>query len=203
MRLFVPPPLDVPLSIESTDAGVALKRGELVIAQAWPHDLDIAVPPRPSLDESRAMSQNYQGFAEHAFSTCFVCGPDRKAGDGLRIFPGWSREWKLVSAPWKPEPSLCDAHGMVQPWFVWSALDCPGGWSFLRAGGIAAVLGEYAVRIDAPVPGRDELIVVGWELERAGRKHHTGSALLNQHGEVLAVGKGTWFEVDPGQLKSA
>jgi hypothetical protein len=73
----------------------------------------------------------------------------------------------------------------------------------MRAGGLAAVLGEYAVRIDAPVPGHDELITVGWEVERSGRKHHTASDLLNQRGEVLARGKGTWFEVDPNQLKSA
>ena len=201
VRLSVPPPLDVPLHLEEMDSTVLLKRRDQVIAQAWPHEFDLAVPACPSLAESRAMSRNYQGFVEHAFSTCFVCGPERNPGDGLRVFPGWSEKWNVVSSPWKPDPSLCDEDGNVRSWFVWAALDCPGGWSFLRAGGSAAVLGEFAVRIDEKVPGDAELITVGWELERAGRKHFTGSALLDQHGKVLARGKGTWFDIDPDRLK--
>jgi len=203
VRLFVPPPLDVPMQVENTGSDVVLRRGEQVIAQAWPHDFELDVPPCPSLTESRAMSTHYQGFAGHAFSTCFVCGPDRKAGDGLRVFPGWSAERQVVSSPWKPDPSLCDQVGNVLPWFIWAALDCPGGWSFLRTGDGAAVLGEFAVRIDKTVPGDSELITVGWEMERAGRKHRTGSALFNQEGEVLARGMATWFEIDPSQLKSS
>jgi hypothetical protein len=98
---------------------------------------------------------------------------------------------------------LCDPDGNVLSWFVWAALDCPGGWSFQRLHGAAAVLGEFAVRIDAQVPGDAELITVGWEIERAGRKHLTGSALFNLKGEALAHGTATWFEIDPSQLKSA
>jgi len=203
VRLSLPPPLNVPLVVEGTESGVVLRRGEQVIAQAWHYDFELAVPTCPSLAESRAMSRNYQGFEGHAFATCFVCGPERAVGDGLRVFPGWSAERQVVSSPWKPDPSLCNQEGNVLPWFVWAALDCPGGWSFMRAGGLAAVLGEFAVRIDETVPGDAELITVGWEIERAGRKHHTGSALFTLDGEVLARGMATWFEIDPNQLKSA
>ena len=39
-------------------------------------------------DEAVAASATYPGFSAHPFPTCFVCGPERAEGDGLRLFPG-------------------------------------------------------------------------------------------------------------------
>jgi hypothetical protein len=147
------------------------------------------------------MSKNYQGFHGHAFPTCFACGPDRHEGDGLRIFAGSFNDSKLVAAIWKPDPSLGDEAGWVLPRFIWSALDCSGAWSFLTTGGAPALLGEFTVRIDGPVHTGSEYIVIGWEIERAGRKHLTGTAVYTLEGELLAVSRATWFEIDAEYLR--
>ena len=37
--------------------------------------------------------------------------------------------------------------------------------------------------------------MVGWEIDRKGRLHHTGSALFGESGECRGIGLGTWLEV--------
>src|SRR3982075_2267589 len=71
---------------------------------------------------------------EHLPPTCFVCGPARAQGDGLRIFAGplvrQSRNASAVfAATWTPDPTLAAEDGFVAPEFLWSALDCPTGYA--------------------------------------------------------------------------
>ena len=72
--------------------------------------------------------------------------PKREPGDGLRIFPGPLGN-KGVAATWTPDASLCDTSGKVKPEFLWSALDCPGAFSFEAADNTGLLLGEMAVGI--------------------------------------------------------
>ena len=198
VRLIIPPPLDTPLRVVRTPAGVELLCHDQLVAKAWPHHFEQHVPACPTLADAREMASRYGGFDHHVFPTCFVCGPGREEGDGLRIFPGLSHDSTLVSSPWVVDHSLCDEHGKLYPWFVWCALDCPSGWAFLHGSERPAVLGEFSVQINSTIACGQELIVVGWEIQRLGRKHHTGSALYSAAGVLLASGQATWFEIKAG-----
>lgn len=200
VRLLKPPPLETSMEVVKTDQGVDLLCQGEVYARAWPSDFKADAPAAPSLKEARTMSKNYGGFHGHAFPSCFGCGPERDEGNGMRIFAGSATDSGLVAAPWKPDRSLGDKNGRVFPRFIWSALDCPGAWSFMPSTGTPALLGELSVCIDGPVYTTSEYIVVGWEINRDGRKHLTGTAVYTVEGERLAVSRATWFDIDPEYL---
>src|SRR6185436_8973 len=113
VRLNVPPPLDVPMTVRPAGGGVEMVRGETVIATARPSEVAIDVPAPPSYAEAEAAARSYEGFRSHAFPTCFVCGPQRRPGDGLRTFPGRLSGARLVAAPWIPDASLAGDDGAV------------------------------------------------------------------------------------------
>jgi hypothetical protein len=197
VRLLRPPPLERELSVVADADGLSLCDGEQVIAQAQPQAVELLLPAAIALDEARALSPRFRGFEAHAFDSCFVCGPRREAGDGLRIFPGATQDGSLVASPWRPDAWLAGDDGGVRPRYVWAALDCPSGWAYLHPGGRVAVLGQFAVHIDKPVPVGEDLVVVGWLLDDQGRKHRTGSGLFDCSGRPLAWAAATWFDVDP------
>jgi hypothetical protein len=197
VRLMSPPPLETPLRLTCSKDEVLLFDDEFLVAKAAPHQLDIEAPPSPSLEMARSMSEHYVGFSHTAFPQCFVCGPERKKGDGLRIFPGVSRDASMVACVWEPSAELFGTDGRLKTWAVWSALDCPSGWAFLHQGEGPALLGEYAVDIISPIVNGHAFIVVGWEFENTGRKHKTGSALYSSQGRLLACAQATWIEFKP------
>ena len=51
-------------------------------------DLEREVVPSVGTTRSRRRPDRYAGADDHPFPGCFVCGPDRAEGDGLRLFPG-------------------------------------------------------------------------------------------------------------------
>ena len=58
-------------------------------------------------------------------------------------------------------------------------------------------LARFAVRIDAPVSAGEEHVVLGWPIERDGRKHHAGSAVFSAAGEPLAIARALMIEARP------
>jgi hypothetical protein len=203
-RLRVAPPLDTKLEVRDYEGGVALFNAELVVAEARPASVSIEVPEPPSYEEAEAASRSFQGFSAHPFPSCFVCGPDRDAGDGLRIFPGPIDGRDLVACPWVPDSSLGSAMGVVSPEFLWAALDCPGGFAFSHPADGTILLGELQVELFGEVSVGERCVLVGWELSHQGRKHHTATALFGESGICDGLGLGTWFEVpQPGTKDTA
>ena len=196
VRLTLPPPLATALEVRKTEDGVALFDGEVVVAEARPTTLSLESPAPPSYEEAEAASRHYPGFASHWFPTCFVCGPERVAGDGLRIFPGPIEGSDRVACPWVPDPSLADATGAVSPEFLWAALDCPGAFSFAKPAAGVVLLGELQVRLSGEVAAGERCVLVAWELAQRGRKHQTATALFGESGACRGLGLGTWFEVE-------
>jgi hypothetical protein len=194
VRLQKPPPLDKPLSIRRHAKSWELVDGELVIASAVPTNVQAHVPAPPSYVEALAASRHYRGFKSHVFPTCFVCGPERARGDGLRIFASSVAGAGLVAAPWLPDATLADEVGKVRPEFIWAALDCPGYFASVP-GDSPAVLGELAVHIDRSVHAEEPCVVVAWQILIEGRKHKVGTALFDEEGERCAVGVATWVEM--------
>ena len=203
VRLKAPAPLDTPLRLEVASEQARLLHGDRLIAEAGPATLDLSAPEPVSLDDATEAVGRYLGFTAHAFPRCFVCGPQREPGDGLRIFPGPIEARSLVAAPWVPDASLADGDGSVRPEFLWAALDCSGGFAVLPVPeGKAIVLGELTVQLDAAIAQGEQCTVVGWSLGTEGRKRRAGSAVYDSGGKPIAVGQATWIEVDQSAFTS-
>ena len=187
-----PPPLDQALRVER-DTGVVLNDAGEVVVEARPARLALEVPPpAPSFEDAEAMSRRFRGFTIHAFPTCFVCGPVRAPGDGLRIFPGGSADDRLVSAPWVPDRSLAGAGGRIAPEFLWSALDCPGYFA-VAVSGERAVLGRMTAEVEPTIAPGERCVVVGWPIARSGRKLEAGTALYDAGGALRGRSRQTWI----------
>lgn len=194
VRLQRPLPLDIPLKVEShSDLEWHVFQEERLLAVATRNHVHARIPKPPSYLEALAASKHYLGFAAHIFPTCFVCGPQRKIGDGLRIFAGSVPGRQLVAAPWLPQLDLADDFGKVRPEFIWAALDCPGYFASVVENR-TAVLGELAVHIDRRVHMEEPCVVIGWRILVEGRKHKVGTALFDEEGVLCAVGVATWIE---------
>ena len=196
-------PIDRPLSARAIEGGVEVYDEEGLIARTRPAELTVAVPVPPPLEAARRISGRFQqrlesGEIEHTFPECFVCGHRRAPGDGLRLFAGPLEE-RLADAPglrvaaWRPDAVFLDEAGGLRPEFVWSALDCPGGWAIAGP----ANTGTLQVEILGPIDGRRELIVMGWPMAVASarpgsRRRYAGTALFDSRGRLLARGAAIW-----------
>ena len=194
VRLRVPPPLGVPLSIRRGEAAEWLLDSEKeTVAVGTPAKLELEVPRPPPYTKAVWASQHYAGFREHAFPTCFVCGPHRRRGDGLRIFPGML-ETGVVAAPWLPADSLAGDDGKVAVEFLWAALDCPGYFA-VSGGRRTMVLGEMQAHVDRSVHLGEPCTVIGWRIGTEGRRHFAGTAVFDEDGELCARARATWVEI--------
>jgi hypothetical protein len=200
VRLLKPPPLDTPLTVVELDQGMReIKGGEELIATARPASLELALEPPPLYVEAVEASRRCSGFAAHPFPTCFVCGPQRPRGDGLRIFAGPLPGREVVAAPWVPDSSLGGSDGKVRPEFMSAALDCPGYFA-VSADGRAMVLAEITVHVDRLVRVDEPCMVIGWGTGRDGRKHMAGTAVFDARGGLCAAARALWIEPRPSEV---
>lgn len=191
-----PPPLDRDLTLKTEDSMASLIEDDSVMVVATKEPVDIDVPTPPSLDAARDAEPRFAGLNHHIFPGCFVCGPERDAGDGMRIFPGTlGDEADQVAATWQPDSALADAEGNVRTEFLWAALDCPGYFAAEDKAGLA-LLGKMAATIHRPVRAGEQLVVTGWPISSEGRKHRVGSALHDADGALVAAATATWITLD-------
>ncbi|MDH4260223.1 MAG: hypothetical protein OEW16_07950 [Gammaproteobacteria bacterium] len=196
VRLLRPPPLDQPLEIreDPETSQILLMSGEGPVASGRQGSCDLEVPEPPPYAEALAVAHGYEGFREHAYPGCFVCGPERARGDGMRIFASAIAGRDLYAAAWLPDESLAGADGKVLPEFMWAALDCPGFFAI----GLAArgpLLGEFTARVDRRVHVNEACVVIGWSTGHDGRKHYSGTAVFDENGEPCARAAATWIEL--------
>jgi hypothetical protein len=186
VTLRLPPPLVRPLEVAREDDRTLLLDGAQVVAEAKVTTLDDEPAPAVSFESAEIASARYAGFDEHVFPECFVCGPERGDGDGLRIFPGpVDGTTDLVAAPWLATD--------VDPAVVWAAIDCPGAFALGMTGRGETLLGRMSARIlRMPDPG-ERCVAVGQALGEDGRKLFARTALYGEHGDPLAVAKQTWI----------
>lgn len=196
VRFLRPVRMGRPLSFEDQDDGTtAALDGETLLAIARPARIGLDVPARVSLEDAVLASADYPGHRRHLFPACFVCGPDRPEGDGLRIFPGRVANHDLVAAPWTPARSLGRPDGTVSPEFIWAAVDCPSIWALIQGtredSEDRVVTSKLAVEILAPVRSGEPCVVMGWPLGQDGHPHTAGAAVLSADGRTLAIAKQT------------
>ncbi|WP_406051151.1 hypothetical protein [Kribbella sp. NBC_00889] len=195
VTLRMPPPIEKDLTLDADVEGARLTDGEAVVADAVPVDADFladATIDPVSPDEARAAEAAYKGLSNHPFPSCFVCGPEN--ADGLQLKPGPLGDGR-TACTWQPGGDLVTG-GLVDDVFLWSALDCPGGWA-IDLEGRPSVLGQLTACIDArPQPG-EQCVALGRYLGEEGRKTFTASTLYDADGRVLARARHTWITVDP------
>lgn len=194
-ELRAPPPLDTPMAVERDGDEVRILDGETLVGRVTPVDpAPLEAPTGVGLEQAAAASVGYPGFEEHAFPTCFVCGPQRAVGDGLRIFPGPSGVGDVWAAMWTPDDTNSDDGETVAVEQVWAALDCPSYWCMAESAGMA-LMARLAATIGDPIPLRQPLIVLGWPVGQDGRKITGASALVTPDGSVLARADALWIQL--------
>jgi hypothetical protein len=216
VTLRAPPPLGQPLEVmRSADGSVELRNAQGLLATGRLARPDIGEVPVVSLAEAEDAVRRspYGEQSNHSLPGCFVCGPARADGDGLRIFVGPlatspSRQVDALAAAWEPRADLAGADGRINSEFVWSALDCPSGFASMSArhlgvsGTEPILLGRMAAQINERPKAGDRCVVVAWPTGRDRRKLFANSALLGADGERLAVAQATWVIVDREVLLS-
>jgi hypothetical protein len=195
VTLRLPPPLGSPLDVRPQDDGLVATSGDAVVATAQPARLGTDPLPPVPFDVAADAESRYAGLSSHPFPTCFVCGPDRPAGDGLGLRPG------RVDAPdgpvattWVPDASLADGRGEIPAAVVWAVMDCPSGW----ASDIEArpmVLGRVTAAVHAVPQVGERCVVVGQVLGGEGRKTFTASTAYDSDGRALGHAEATWIEL--------
>lgn len=195
VTLREPPPLDATMTVARAGDHVRLEREGEVIVEAEPSVLDLEVPEPVPFERAAEAAASYAGFQAHPFPTCFVCGPAREEGDGLRLFTGAVPERRLGASPWIPDPSLDAGDGCVGAEIMWGALDCPSLWGAMAVEPLdeVCVLGRLVARVDRRVRVGERCVVIGWPLGRDGRKTYAGSAVYDEDGRVAAAGRATWI----------
>jgi hypothetical protein len=195
-----PVPLERPLAARPDgDGGWVVEDGDALIGEVRPAaPAELTVPAAVTFEEARAASGRARYFDEPAFPGCFGCGPMRRPGDGLRIFPG-PVNGGLMAAPWTPDTSVTGDEGRVRPEVVWAALDCPSGIAAAEAYDLpqdtAVLLGRMTGTVAALPRAGDPCRLAAWAEGRDGRKLYARSALLGPGDEVLAAVRTVWLTV--------
>lgn len=202
VKLKAPPPLESDLFFEAHGGTRATLRGPgQVIAEAQSAPLDLKPPPPVSLAAAQSASAHYRGLEDHPYPQCFVCGPKRAGGDGLRIFPGPLGEGRGVAAPFIPDSSLATRNDVIDEEYLWAALDCPGAWALFNEGAGPLILGTLCAEIRGNLHPEEQVVVMAWALGREGRRLQVGSALYSEQGHLVGLAQGTWVELTEEQAK--
>lgn len=195
VTLRKPPPLDRELQLQLEPGRATLMADGDLIAEAREAPLELELPRAPSFHQAELASEHYVGHRAHLFPTCFVCGPARAVGDGLRIFPGSAEPNGMLSAPWVPDASLVDDSGQVKHEIVWAALDCTGYFAGGAPDFPLALLGRMTAELLQPVVVEERCVVLGWSLGREGRKLYAGTAIFGADGTLKACARQTWISL--------
>ena len=209
ITLHAPPPLEKTLDVVAVEDGRwELRDGAKVVATGRQHDLELVRIEKASFEEAWEVArQTPIEPNEHPLPTCFVCGPARTKGDGLRIFAGplarrTVNASAVLAATWTPDSTLLAEDGLVAPEFLWAALDCPTGYacsydlasdSFDRT---PVLLGRMSARIERRPHPQERCVITAWATGRDGRKRTAEAAAHREDGTLLAVARATWIAVD-------
>jgi hypothetical protein len=203
VTLRKPPPLARELTLHHHGDRAELLADAELVAEARQSALELVVPSAPTFEQAVELSKRYVGYEQHHFPTCFVCGPARAVGDGLRIFPASNALGEPCAAPWLPPNDLTNGSGHVRHEVMWAALDCVGYFGVAAPDYPVALLGRITAEVIGHVRAGERCVVLGWSLGREGRKLQAGTAVFGGDGELKARARQTWITLPPASPRSA
>jgi hypothetical protein len=195
VTLHAPVPVDSELELRPAGKRTHVWHGADLIATAAPHTSTVDTVDPVSLGD--VSTAEYAGRTRHPFPTCFACGVEREHGDGLFLTPvPVAGRAETVACTWIPDDTLASHDGSIAPEIVWSALDCPGGWTTDPRDN-PMVLGRMtAVVEELPVP-QGKYVVVARQDSRTGRTVVNTSTLYNCAGVAIATASAIWIALAP------
>ncbi len=195
VTLKAPPPLDKELQLQRSGGAAQLLDGTQLVAEGKLVSMPaLELPCSCGAAAAERAAANFVGHQHHPYPGCFVCGPQRSVGDGLRVFAGTVEGEESYASPWRPDASLADEHGKVAPIMVWAALDCPSYFALGRPG-LPALLGRMTAQIQSLPAVDEDCVLMAWSTGSDGRKHGSASALYGNDGRLLAHALTIWIEL--------
>lgn len=205
IKIRAPAPLNEALyySRDPNQSGIKLlsKGANKVIAEAQEDSgfyMDVPELNSSSIEDIQNPKEEYLGFQKHPFPTCFVCGPNRRHEDGMRIFPAKISDQvgftHLHGAMWKPWKDLRGPDGKVRNEIVWAALDCPGGFAVSYVDPTLIVLAKLRGRLLESIVSEDSYAIQAWEIGRNRRQRIAGTAIyrISDH-KCVAYSEALWM----------
>ena len=130
-------------------------------------------------------------------NNCFVCGMNNPDGMRLKFLLDEQRQTFVckfrLSERYTGPPGHC--HGGI----IASILDDAMG-KVNKLHHVVALTKEMTVEYLKPVPLHKPLRVEGREVSVRGRQHINQAEILDQKGQVLARGRGTFIAIDPERM---
>ena len=195
VTLRAPPPLDTPLQLQGDAREATLAVNGQTLANARRVSMpEMALPVSCGLVAAERAAGHFVGHAHHPYPGCFVCGPQRKPGDGLRIFAGRAEPPPYYAAPWVPDASLVATDGLIDRRMIWAALDCPSYFA-LGKPALPALLGRMTAQVSQLPAVGEPCVLIAWATSSEGRKHHAATALYGEDGRLLAHAATIWIEL--------
>lgn len=198
VTLHAPVPLDTPLLYQVSGRRGYATAGDVLVATVSDPGL-ILEPPKPvSSAEAAAAHARFAGRRGHPFPSCFACGVSR-SGDGLGLTPGRLPHLPgMVACVWTPDPVLSGTDLAVPAELVWSALDCPGGWTSDLISEPRLLASMTARIVELPRADRS-YVITGKLMEAAGRTLTCTTALYAADGAgPMASATAIWLAVTVG-----
>lgn len=197
VTLLAPTPLATELAFVPDERRSRLTHGSRLIATVRAGTV-LGEPPAPLTETAaRRAARRFPGAAgHHPFPTCFACGQDRPADDGLTLTPGpVDGRPGTAACVWTPHERDVTEVGTVAPELVWSALDCPGGWTDdpVRTPRLLSHMAAELRRL--PRPG-EHCVVVAHGAAAQGRTIQVATALYDPSGALLARASARWVAVE-------
>lgn len=193
--LRVPPPLETVLAWRDEPGVVRLVAGVGAVVAEATAGTYAGTPVEPVPPDVAAQAyRDYEGYVDHPFPHCFVCGSARTLGDGLLVWSGPVGDGRMA-CPWSPPAAFCADDGLLRRELVWAVLDCPGGW----AAGIKAnpmVLGRMTASVARRPKVAEPCLVVADRRGTSGRKNHAATTLYGADGDIIGRSEQTWITID-------
>ena len=208
VRLKSPPPLDTPMQIRRDESLSQVFADDTLVAQV--RRLEEPLEPAPFLPVESAKLCSEIGLEgsliNHPFPTCFVCGPQRDDGEGMRIFTGPGQDTKLYAARWHTHRAWSSNGVDIDPKYIWSALDCPSsGPAFATSvqaeSDIAYVLGTLSLKVSEKPKVNENYSIVCATDEKHERLYRTRVSLYADDATLLATGAAVWIQVPRSMFK--
>lgn len=160
---------------------------------------DIIAPKNPGLVAAKAADAKARVTrSTENYPNCYVCGPSRADGDGMRLHAGPidDSEEATYATYWRPAAYMSDdATGLVPNRFIYAALDCPGADAAKTDDEELVLLGRFTVETFHNVFVHDDCVVIGWCSKREGRKRFSHTTVFGPDGQLVARADAIWFVV--------